>query len=160
MMAFATHIFLPVLHLIQLQVGKNDSSAFADNLALVSHYNLLAGLLASIPAIITGFAQLYDIIKKHGEYFEADGKTVKPKIKAMIMHSLLIYAVVAGSGLLFWGSHRIAKKAGRYGTEVWMQILSVGLTGTLVFAANLGMKAVYVYGVGVGRASDQGKKAE
>lgn len=97
------------------------------------------------------------MIKSQGVY-EQDGKTIKPKVKSVVVHALLNDIIVAGSAYSWW-CRRQASSVGMlkeglnpvaYEPAGWMVALSVVFGGLILFAANIGGTLVYNYGMGVG----------
>lgn len=156
-----------------LHTYRTSLPAFAQNALLgpnditrSSYYLLSLGLLTAIPAVVTGGRELVMMISKQGMH-EADGKTVRTKVKATIAHAVANDIVIAVSTYI-WYSRRAQVKdtiAGKIpGTAaaayapssafVFAEFLTLGL---LLMGANIGGTLTYNYGVGFSSLS-AGKK--
>lgn len=139
----------------------------ATDLTRASYYLLSLGLITSIPAVMSGGAQAFKMISKQGLY-EADNKTVKPKVKATIVHALANDVVILLSAYMWW-CRRAARnetveammgktmgvdlgaattQAAAYAPAGWMAAVSVVMTGLLFWSASIGGALTYNYGVG------------
>ncbi|KAH8886553.1 hypothetical protein GQ53DRAFT_750559 [Thozetella sp. PMI_491] len=123
------------------------------DLTRISYYALCAGLLTGIPAAVTGVLQAGSLMKKTGDMYLEDKKTLKPKVKFLFMHAGMNDAVILLSAGYWW----MRRQAGgpTYEPAAWMVLLSVLLEGVLIFAASLGAKLVYNYGAGMAIAKDK-----
>lgn len=120
----------------------------------MSYYALCAGLLTSIPAVMSGGAQAFKMIQSQGLY-EQDKKTIKPKVKITLAHAAINDVVIAVSAYIWW-----IKRQGTivtYQPDTWVVGASVLLGLALVFTANLGGTLTYNYGVGMSIAKGKGK---
>jgi len=110
---------------------------------------------------------------KQGMY-EADGKTLKQKSKAVIAHAVINDLVLAVTTFL-WYSRRqqaadtLAGKLGvgslataeaAYAPKAWHTVAEIVALGVLIFAASIGGSLTYNYGVGFAPAGKSGKKAQ
>lgn len=162
-----------------LHTYRTSLPAFAQNALLgpnditrSSYYLLSLGLLTAIPAVVTGGRELVMMISKQGMH-EADGKTVRTKVKATIAHAVANDIVIAVSTYI-WYSRRAQVKdtiAGKIpGTAaaayapssafVFAEFLTLGL---LLMGANIGGTLTYNYGVGFSSLSagkKEGKKSQ
>jgi uncharacterized membrane protein len=135
-----------------------------------SYYLLSMGLLSAIPAVVTGGREFIMMLKKQGMY-EADGKTVRTKVKATIAHALANDVVLAISTYI-WYTRRSQVKdtlagkvpgsaAAAYAPSSAIVFAEGAIMALLVFAANIGGTLTYNYGVGfssLGAANKEGKK--
>ncbi|PPJ51369.1 hypothetical protein CBER1_08411 [Cercospora berteroae] len=158
-----------------LHTYRTSLPAFAQNALLgpnditrSSYYLLSLGLLTAIPAVVTGGRELIMMISKQGMH-EADGKTVRTKVKATIAHAVANDIVIAVSTYI-WYSRRaqvndtIAGKipgtaAAAYAPSsafVFAEFLTLGL---LLMGANIGGTLTYNYGVGFSSLSAGKKEA-
>lgn len=146
--AYAINAFqplLPYLHgVFQRRLPSNAE------LESISYYALSAGLLTGIPALVAGVLQAGEVMNKQGSIYEADGKTLKPKVKTLWTHAGLNDVVLLGSVAYWWM---------RPQSEEWKVGLSILLGGMLLYTANLGAKLVFNFGTGmqVGKASEKTK---
>jgi uncharacterized membrane protein len=143
----------------------------ANDLSRGAYYLLSLGLITSIPAVMSGGQQAVQMFAKQGMY-EADGKTLKQKSKAVIAHAITNDLVLAVTTYL-WYSRRqqaadtLAGKLGvgslataeaAYAPQMWHVIAEVVAMGVLFFAASIGGALTYNYGVGFAPAGKAGGK--
>jgi len=143
----------------------------ANDLSRAAYYLLSLGLITSIPAVMSGGQQAVQMFAKQGMY-EADGKTLKQKSKAVIAHAITNDLVLAVTTYL-WYSRRqqaadtLAGKLGvgslataeaAYAPQMWHVIAEVVALGVLFFAASIGGALTYNYGVGFAPAGKAGGK--
>lgn len=133
----------------------NSPSTLLD-ITRLSYFLLCAGLLTTIPAIMSGNIQLVGMIKKNGGPWEKDATTGKakdtmvPRIKATITHALLndlIFAV----GIYSWYLRKDKEGAinlGKVPTEVNLIISAVALP-LLMVSSKIGGTLVFNHGVGL-----------
>ena len=122
---------------------------------------------------MSGGQQAVQLFSKQGLY-EADGKTLKQKSKAVIAHAVTNDLVLALTTYL-WYSRRqqaadtLAGKLGvgslataeaAYAPALWQVIAEVLALGVLLFAASIGGALTYNYGVGFAPAGKAGKKSQ
>lgn len=137
------------------------------DLTRASYYLLSLGLLTAIPAVMSGGAQAYALISRQGKY-EADGRTMKPKVKATIVHALANDVVLALSAYMWYCRRSLRNEtvealvsksvgvelgaqttmAAAYAPQGWMALVSVVMTGVLFWSASIGGALTYNYGVG------------
>jgi len=121
----------------------------------LSYFLLCAGLIATVPAIMSGNIQLVGMIKKNGGPWEKDaaGKqksTMVPRIKATITHAL-VNDVVFVANLYSWYLRKDkagAVNLGKVPTETNL-IISAVLLPFLLFSAKIGGTLVFNHGVGL-----------
>ena len=108
-------------------------------LVRLSFYSIGLGLVAVLPAVVTGVLDWSEIKKE------------KPAWKLGLYHMLLNLAVFG----LFAGNFALRLKDWSHATSTRDLPLVLSLTGTalLCFSAWLGGRMVYHYGIGVGRKS-------
>jgi len=129
---------------------------YSSEISRLSYYALSAGLLSSLPSIATGVANAAQSIKTQGMY-EADGKTLKPKVKVIAAHAVANDVVIAASAYMWWV--RRQSNSPTYAPDGWMVGLSAVLGVALLFAANLGGSLVYNYGIGLRMGKGKGKSS-
>lgn len=122
----------------------------------LSYYALSAGLLASIPAIMSGVQQGIKQVSTSG--LKDESGAVKSKFKTMAMHALVNDAVVAGSAYVWY-----CKRQGlltTFAPETWMVGVQILLGLALVWAGHLGGALTYNYGMGLNVAGSKKNKAQ
>ena len=124
--------------------------------ARISYYALSAGLISSLPAVVTGIANAAQSIKTQGLY-ESDGKTLKAKSKVIIAHALSNDLIIAASAYMWWAKKQAYTLT--YAPDTWMVLLSAVLGAGILFSANLGGTLVYNYGMGVRIGKSKGKSS-
>lgn len=165
---------LDALHALTPSLPANISSALppSNDLTRASYYLLSLGLITTLPAVVSGGQQAVALFSRQGMY-EADGKTLKQKSKAVIAHAL-VNDVVLALGTWIWYAKRsahnqslaasvVGEKAGSalltpeaaYAPQLWQVVLGVATLGLLFFGASIGGALTYNYGVGFAPA---GKK--
>lgn len=134
---------------------------------------LSLGLITSIPAVMSGGQQAVQLFSKQGMY-EADGKTLKLKSKAVIAHAVTNDLVLAVTTYLWYsrrqqaantlagklGVESLATAEAAYAPQMWQVIAEVLALGVLLFAASIGGALTYNYGVGFAPAGKAGKKSQ
>jgi len=150
---------LDILYGLTTTVVKPDFlvSRFAHPTTLLditrlSYFLLCAGLIATVPTIMSGNIQLVGMIKKNGGPWakDVDGKQLNymvPKIKATITHALL-NDVVFLINLYSWWIRRGAENIGSVPNGTNM-IISAALLPSLLAAAKIGGSLTYNHGVGL-----------
>jgi len=121
----------------------------------ISYFLLCAGLITTVPAIMSGNIQLVGMIKKNGGPWEKDaaGKqksTMVPRIKAAITHAI-VNDLVFVANIYSWYLRKDKEGAvnlGKIPTETNM-IISAVLLPFLMLAAKMGGALVYNHGVGL-----------
>jgi hypothetical protein len=121
----------------------------------ISYFLLCAGLITTVPAIMSGNIQLVGMIKKNGGPWEKDatGKqksTMVPKIKATITHAIMNDLVFVAN-LYSWYIRRDKVGAVNLGKVPFdMNIyISAALLPLLLFSAKIGGTLTYNHGVGL-----------
>lgn len=153
---------LDILYALTTTYIKPDflTSRFADPSTLLDitrggYFMLCAGLIATVPAIMSGNKQLVGMISKNGGPWEkdAEGKqksTMVPRIKVAITHAL-VNDVVFLVNLYSWYCRRSTEKSvnvGNVPSEMNM-IISMVLLPLLMGSAKAGGTLVYNHGVGL-----------
>ena len=105
---------------------------------------------------MSGGQQAVKMITKQGMY-EADNKTIKPKVKITIAHAVANDVVLAASAYSWWCRRQSSALNVAYAPENWMVGASVVLLLALAYSANLGGTLTYNYGVGMSIAKGKGK---
>ena len=118
----------------------------------LGHFMLCAGLIMTIPTIMSGNVQLVGMIKKNGGPWakDAEGKqtsTMVPKIKAAIVHAL-INDLVFVVGIYSWYQRRVVENVGNVPSGLNMTISAV-LLPMMLFSASIGGSLTYNHGVGL-----------
>ncbi|KAF7503739.1 hypothetical protein GJ744_003322 [Endocarpon pusillum] len=125
-------------------------------LTVISHYSLALGILSGVVSIVTGGAQLSKMISNGGIY-EADGKTMRPKVKTAFVHAGMNDVAILTAAFSWWvrrGNVDVLTGAVvPTSTNVLISALSLP---SLLYSADLGGKLVYNYGVGL----SMGKKGK
>ena len=122
----------------------------------LSYFLLCAGLLATIPTIMTGNVQLVGMIKKNGGPWEKDaaGKqksSMVPRIRVAISHALMNDAIFIVGIYGWWirrGTEATGWNAGKTPTTTNFFIACTMLPA-LFTSANAGATLVYNHGVGL-----------
>lgn len=144
----------------------------AADLTRASYWLILLGLVSAVPAVLTGALENIKLISKQGLY-EADGKTIRTKVKAAIAHAVIIDLALAATGYAWYARYQQATQtlAGKlglnaalpYAAESWVVGTEVAALGFLAFGSNIGGALTYNYGVGFSSASastSAGKKKQ
>ncbi|KAF2659895.1 hypothetical protein K491DRAFT_621988 [Lophiostoma macrostomum CBS 122681] len=116
---------------------------------ILSYYTTLLTLLFSVPAVISGAAQLMPVIKR-------DGLSSK-KAQTGVLHALVNDVTVFATAYNWW-TRRNAPGFKPDSTNILVSSV-LALPATL-FAAYLGGSLVYKYGMGVGGGSGRAKKTQ
>lgn len=142
---------------------------FNHDLTRASYYLLSIGLITAIPAIISGGGEAVKLFQKQGMY-EADGKTLKTKTKAVIAHAVVNDVAIAASAFVWYAKRQSANNSlmgklgvtpeAAYAPTAWMVGAQVVLMGLLFFAASIGGALTYNYGVGFSAAKSGSKKSQ
>lgn len=122
------------------------------DLTRLSYFLLCAGLISTVPAIMSGNVQLVGMIKKNGGPWEKDSQgkqkdTMVPRIKAAITHAL-INDVVFVVNLYSWYIRKNNKTVGRVPSDTNLLISAV-LLPLLLVSAKIGGTLVFNHGVGL-----------
>jgi len=143
---YGTAIYLPFL--FPFTVDKEN----VGSLTIIGYFLNIIGILSSIPAILTGVAELYAMVNARG-LFVTDQKTgskaLEPIVKITLMHAGLNDVAVVGA-VYNWlmERHRPHEDYRPYGHQI---VLSGGALVMAMYAAYLGGGLVYTHGVGVQR---------
>lgn len=125
----------------------------------LSHYVGAAGLVFSIPTILTGLSELYGMWRKQVEQKDTVEKTVQDaseapppdvsgeKLRIALTHAS-INSVVLGVGLWNWWVRRVDRDLVLPQANAWFSTFALP---ALFFSASLGGELVYKYGMGVKR---------
>ena len=150
---------LDILYALTTQVVKPSylTTRFAHPATLLDitrlgHFMLCAGLIMTVPTIMSGNVQLIGMIKKNGGPWakDSEGKqtnTMVPKIKATISHAL-INDVVFAVGIYSWYIRRAVENVGHVPSDLNM-LMSAALFPMLLFSAAIGGSLTYNHGVGL-----------
>ncbi|KIW66697.1 hypothetical protein PV04_06004 [Phialophora macrospora] len=147
---FVTTTFKP-----EFLTSRFGAAATLLDITRVSYFLLCAGLVTTVPAIMSGNIQLVGMIKKNGGPWEkgADGKaksTMVPRIKATITHAI-INDLVFVANLYSWYLRKDKEGAlnvGKIPTNTNL-IISAALLPFLLISAKIGGTLVYNHGVGL-----------
>lgn len=152
----------------RLPASITASTPPISDLSRASYFLLSLGLITAVPAVITGGVETVKMISKQGMY-EADGKTLKTKVKATFAHAVFNDIVLAVAGFIWYSrkaqvTESLAGKLGlggevSYAPEFWMVVAGGLITALQMFAANIGGTLTYNYGVGF-QSLSAGKKAQ
>lgn len=141
--AGATKLQLPFL---QSYVGAMPE------LGRAAHYLQALGILTGLVSASTGIQQGIKLYNNGGLY-EADGKTVRPKMKVTAAHAIFNDVVLLGS-VYSWYIRR--DNPGFMPSNVNI-IISALLLPALLWAANLGGTLTYNFGAGINLSGIKGK---
>lgn len=167
---------LDALHAALPYIPKDLASYLpaSTDITRASYYLLSIGLVTAVPAVMSGGQQAFKMISAQGMW-EADGKTMKPKVQTTITHAVMNDLVLFASGYSWWcrrqaaqntlagklGVGSVGTAAATYAPEFWQVALSILTMGLLFFAANLGGTLTYNYGVGFSAIKTKtGKKSQ
>ncbi|EXJ91269.1 hypothetical protein A1O1_04379 [Capronia coronata CBS 617.96] len=122
------------------------------DLTRLSYFLLCAGLVSTVPAIMSGNIQLVGMIKKNGGPWEKDSEgkqksSMVPRIKATITHALM-NDVVFVVNLYSWYLRKNNKTVGRVPSDLNL-VISIVLLPLLVTSAKIGGTLVFNHGVGL-----------
>ncbi|PMD28669.1 hypothetical protein NA56DRAFT_640260 [Hyaloscypha hepaticicola] len=128
------------------------------SLSILGYATNLLGIVTSIPAIVTGAAELYAMIQANGLYQTGENgeKKLVPKVKIALNHAGLNDLVVAGA-VANWLLERNVPDFRPGGGQV---IMSAVLMAVQMYAAYLGGDLIYTHGVGVQRQGEGAKKKQ
>lgn len=112
-----------------------------------AHYLQALGLVTGVVSAVTGIQQASKIYNNGGLY-EADGKTIRPKMKVVAAHAIFNDFVLLGSAYSWWLRR---DSPGFAPTGVNLAISAVMLP-ILLYSANLGGTLTYNFGVGLNLA--------
>ncbi|KAL3427008.1 hypothetical protein PVAG01_00517 [Phlyctema vagabunda] len=121
-------------------------------LALVGYATNILGIVSSVPALLTGFAELYAMVSANGLY-EADSrgqKSIIPKVKTTLTHAGMNDAAIFLS-IYHWYMERNAYDFRPQGHQIVLSAVALGLS---FYAAYLGGDLVYKQSVGVQRMGE------
>jgi len=127
-------------------------------LSILGYASNLLGIITSLPAILTGGAELYAMIQGNGLYQtdEKGQKKLVPKVKVALIHAGLNDLVVAAA-VYNWLRERNVPDFRPAGHQIAM---SAVLVAVQVYAAYLGGDLIYSHGVGVQRMGEAAKKKQ
>ena len=122
----------------------------------LGYFALCAGLIATVPTIMSGNIQLVGMIKKNGGPWEKDEKgkqknTMVPRIKVAISHAILndiIFVVNLYSWWVRRGTEATSWNPGKTPAPINLLISAV-LLPMLLTSAKAGATLVYNHGVGL-----------
>jgi len=134
------HVGITKMNLPILQ----DFKSAVPEMARASHYLQGLGLLMGLVSASTGVAQAMKIYQNGGLY-EADGKTLRPKMKTTLMHAAANDVVLLASGFS-WYVRRA--NPGYLPRNVNLCISAVMLP-TLLWSAAMGGTLTYNHGAGL-----------
>ncbi|KAH8758085.1 hypothetical protein BGZ57DRAFT_527717 [Hyaloscypha finlandica] len=125
-------------------------------LSILGYASNVLGIITSIPAVLTGGAELYAMIQGNGLYqtSEKGEKVLVPKVKIALLHAGLNDLVVAGA-VFNWLQERNVADFRPAGYQV---VMSAILMAVQMYAAYLGGELIYAHGVGVQRMGEAAKK--
>jgi len=139
-------VYLPFLS--PFAVDKENIAAFT----ILGYFLNLIGIITSVPAILTGFAELYAMVNSRGLYVtdqKTGAKTLEPIVKITLMHAGLNDLSVIGAVYNWLMERNRPNEAYRpYGHQIF---LSCGALVMVMYAAYLGGGLVYTQKVGVQR---------
>ena len=116
---------------------------------VLSYYTTLLTLVFSVPAVMTGVAQLMPVIKRDG----FSSKKAQTGVAHALINDITVFATAYN-----WWTRRNAMGFKPDSTNVLISsVLAVPAT---FFAAFLGGHLVYQYGMGVGQGRSKAKKSQ
>ncbi|KAL6244320.1 hypothetical protein RBB50_008562 [Rhinocladiella similis] len=135
--------------------SRFGSAAALLDITRLSYFLLCAGLITTVPAIMSGNKQLIGMISKNGGPWEKDAQgkqksTMVPRIKAGITHAV-VNDIVFVANLYSWYLRKdkeAAPNPGKIPTQTNMLISAV-LLPLLMIGAKIGGTLVYNHGVGL-----------
>jgi len=143
---YAATLYVPAL------VPFNNDQANIGAITILGYFINVAGIITSIPSLLTGFAELYAMIKKRGLYTtdkQSGRKTIEPVVKTALTHAGL-NDVVVGGAIYHWLMER-DRPHEDYRPYRHQLVLSAGALVMTLYAAYLGGSLIYTHGVGVQR---------
>jgi len=134
--------------LVPFAVDKENTGT----IAILGYFLNLTGIVTSIPAVLTGFAELYAMIQGRGLMVydkKLDCKVIEPVVKTTLTHATL-NDIAVGAAVYNWIMERNhpLQDYRPAGHQVLLSGVALGLT---FYAAYLGGGLVYEHGVGVQR---------
>lgn len=154
MTSYGLDVLYPIFPSLPASLTSYMPSAL--ELSRISYYSLSLGLLTALPAIVSGIAQASKMFKSGGMH-EADGKTLKPKGKAVVTHAVTNYIISGASAYSWWCRRKAGGMA--YEPQTWMIALSLLLGLLIAFSANVGTTLAYRYGAGMQIGKSKYEKA-
>lgn len=132
----------------------SDASTLLD-ITRLGYFMLCAGLITTVPAILSGNKQLIGLISKNGGPWEKDAQgkqknTMVPRIKVAITHAL-VNDVIFLVNLYSWYCRRSTEKSPNPGNvpSHMNMIISMALVAPLLGALKAGGTLVFNHGVGL-----------
>jgi len=118
---------------------------------IIGYFINLVGILGSIPALVTGIAELWAMLNARGLYVNdnTDKKTLDPMVKTTLIHAGINDVVVFGA-IYHWLMER-HRPHEDYAPYLHQILLSGGALVMSLYAAYLGGSLIYKHGVGVQR---------
>jgi len=138
-----------------------DVTPFLSDIARLSHFLNILGLIAAVPATVTGGLEFYKLLQrqdvpeklKYGDSAEVAKKS-HPKLKVAFTHAILNDIIVAAAAYNWWTKSQTKASA----PEELNILISALALPALAFSGYLGGKMVYEYGVGVNLKGAWGSK--
>jgi len=155
---YGTSLFLPAL--FPFSIDKQNTGT----ITILGYFANVVGIISSIPAVITGVAELYAMINSRGLYVQdkASGqKTLDHIVKITLIHAGLNDVTVVGA-IYNWLMER-NRPHEDYRPYPHQIALSAGALVMTLYAAFLGGSLVYSHSVGVqrmGAGAEEKKKEE
>lgn len=155
-MAYGLDVLYGATTYLRLPFLVNNLASTLPDIGKASYYLHILGVITALPATASGSQQLVQIYKNGGLY-EADGKTMRAKMRIGLLHAALNDVVLAAS-VWTWYTRNTEKYTQ---PNVLHVLLSCVMLPALLFSANLGGTLVYNYGAGlsIGKAGKSSKKA-
>jgi len=114
-------------------------------MSLMSYFSTVAAVLTSIPALITGGSEAYNL------FFNGGLDSGDPMVKMTLVHAWLNYSAVGGA-VYNWLTRR---GLDGYGASSGKNVIVSGfIVGAVGYASFLGGTLVYARGVGVQRMGE------
>lgn len=137
---------------LRLPFLTNNLSSSLGDISRGSHWLQIFGIITAIPSVMSGSQQLVQIVKNGGLY-EADGKTIRTKVKITLAHAAANDVVLFAS-IYNWYTRRSEKMLAPDGLNIAISCIMLPL---LLWSANLGGTLVYNYGTGLNIGSKNKK---
>ena len=154
-MAWGIDLFYAATTKLQPAIILRNYGSSLPDVARASHYLQALGLVTTLPAVVTGVQQMYKAIGNGGLY-QADGQTLRPKIKVTMVHAALNDVAFLAS-LYSWWTRR--GNVGLVPSDLNVLISGV-LFPVLMYSASLGGRLTYNYGMGMNLAGGKKEKTK
>jgi len=145
----------PILVYPLIKIFTSNTIAFIYYTSALSYASLVAGILTSMPALITGIIELYAMTSGF-QNLSLSTLQQNSKIRTTVIHAGLNDVAVFAAAYNWWTRRGIEG----YKIEPANVFVSVMLLGGILYSAYLGGSLVYTHGVGVQRMGKGGEIKE